>query len=481
MRWLDDKRKLIQYGSVGVIALTAIVTAATLATRESHTMVPLYPGSSYVDQGKMTTALAGSDISYIVTNRGIEVSQNEVNKAKMLIASKGADPVKHDGFGLMDKQKFGISSFHEGVNYHRALEDELAASIERIGGIQSARVHLAVPKPSVFISEKTKPTASVLLTGYGGRSITNEQAQAIAVMVANSIPNLSKDAVSVVNDNGELLGMSTEGSLDDIHKQRAYIHAIEDNYRNAIEKMLIPLYGINNVSAQVTADVDFSEKEAQKEEYAPNNDPAQQSIRSRQTNEGNGAKSDTVNYELNKTLTSIKYDRGVVTRLTAGIVVNAGVYKLTPQEAAKIEALVKESIGFSKDRTDSISVVNTAFGMAPDEPVEDKWIRILTHIDDSYVGVLGFCLLVLFLGYARKRWWPSVKGASPTVGDAQKHELIVPQSALSQAAQYEKVESDGRARQDYGEELDAIRTLVKENPQKTADIIKEWLKEEPGN
>lgn len=480
MRWLDDKRKLIQYGGIGSVVVAAVVTMATLGSGGSSTMVPLYPGASYGDQGKMTQALNGSGINYILSERGIEVKKEDLPKAKMLVASKGAGPVEHEGFGLMDKQKFGISSFHEGINYYRALEDELAASIERIDGIQSARVHLAIPKSSVFISEKTKTTASVLVTSYSGRVITEAQAQAIAVMVANSIPNLQKDAVSVINDNGELLGNGEHADLDDINQQRSYIHAIEENYRNAIEKILTPLYGAGNISAQVTATVDFSEKSEQKEEYGPNNDPKLQSIRSRQTVEGGLQKSDTVNYELNKTLTSVKYDKGVVTRLTAAIVVNAGLYKLKPEEIQKIEALVKESIGYSKVRTDSISVVNTEFGQEPPPSETDKWLEIMSNMDMSYAGVLLFCCLVGFLGYARKKWW-NPKRSSPTVGESARKEPEMSQSALRQVAQYEAVESEGRARPGYEDEMEKIRQLVKDNPQKAAEIIKDWLKDEAGN
>jgi len=189
------------------------------------------------------------------------------------------------GFELMDNQKFGTSQFAEQINYQRGLEGELARSIESIGAIESARVHLALPKPSLFVRDQKKPSASVVLTLMRGRSIDEGQVSAIVHMVSSSVPDLDAKNVTVVDQRGNLLSSAPGTSQGLDVSQLKYAPEIEQGYVRRIEAILQPLVGASNVRAQVAAEIDFSVVEHTDEKYRPNQDPAQAAIRSQQSSE----------------------------------------------------------------------------------------------------------------------------------------------------------------------------------------------------
>jgi flagellar M-ring protein FliF len=186
---------------------------------------------------------------------------------------------------LMDNQKFGISQFAEQVNYQRGLEGELARSIESIGAVQSARVHLAIPKPTLFVRERQKPTASVVLQLYPGRAVDEGQVAAITHLVSSSVPELTPKSISIVDQHGNLLSGTSDRSLD--ASQLKYVQQVEQGYVKRVESILAPILGKDNVHAQVTADVDFSSVEHTDESFKPNQDPTKAAIRSQQTSESN--------------------------------------------------------------------------------------------------------------------------------------------------------------------------------------------------
>jgi flagellar M-ring protein FliF len=189
------------------------------------------------------------------------------------------------GFELMDNQKFGTSQFAEQVNYQRALEGELVRSIESIGSVESARVHLALPKPSLFVRDQKKPSASVVLTLQRGRSIDEGQVSAIVHMISSSVPDLDAKSVTVVDQRGNLLSAANSGARGLDVSQLKYAQEIEQGYVRRIEAILQPIVGASNVRAQVAADIDFSIVEHTDEKFRPNQDPSTMAVRSQQTSE----------------------------------------------------------------------------------------------------------------------------------------------------------------------------------------------------
>lgn len=190
----------------------------------------------------------------------------------------------------MDNQAFGISQFAEQVNFQRALEGELASSMESLGPVLKARVHLAMAKASVFVREREPAKASVILTLHHGRKLGDGQVQAIIHMVSSSVPELAPEQVTVVDQYGSLLSNSNQEDAQ-IGSKLEYIHQLERSYQERIENILSPILGRDNIQAQVVAEVDFAKREATAERYSPNQTPETAAIRSIQRNlsmQGNG-------------------------------------------------------------------------------------------------------------------------------------------------------------------------------------------------
>jgi flagellar M-ring protein FliF len=361
----------------------------------------------------------------------ILVPAEQVPDLRLKLASQGLPKGGNVGFELMENQKLGVSQFLEQVNYQRSLEGELARSIQSLGSVAGARVHLALPKPSVFVRDAQKPTASVLLTLQSGRALDPGQVSAIVHLVASSIPELTTGNVTVVDQNGNLLSEQPKANalgkqLD--ATQLKYVEQVQQNIIKQVESLITPIVGKGNVRAEATADVDFAQVDTAAEMYKPNSPPEPQAIRSQQTSEQTGAttgpangipgalsnqppgvataplegtapgtpgatttgpasKNATTNYELDKTIRYEQRPMGGIKRLTVGVVVNyrrsvdpatgkVTVKPLPAAEVAQINELVKQAMGYSQARGDTMNVANAPFDGVdrPDENGPD-WYK----------------------------------------------------------------------------------------------------------
>ncbi len=418
---LDKFNQLSQQKKLGIMVVAAATVALLVGAwlwSQSPEYRVLFSNVSDQDGAAITSALQQSNVPYKFSEGGgaILVPSNQVHDIRLRLAGQGLPRSGLAGFELMENQKFGTSQFLEQVNYQRALEGELARSVQSLAAVQSARVHLAISKPSVFARERQQPTVSVLLNLYPGRVLSEEQVSAIVHLVSSSIPNLPTKNVTVVDQNGNLLsGQAPKKESKFDAKQLEYLHELEKSYVQRIEKILSPITGSANVRAQVTADLDFSRIERAEEMYRPNNtpdDPA--SVRSQQTMEslstGNkfdggipGAltnrppepaiapielegedgekkpeplptdqrKESTINYEVDKTIQHTQLPTGNIRRLSAAVVVN---YRrtideegnvthspLSGEEVREINQLVKNAIGYNEERGDTLTVTNNLF------------------------------------------------------------------------------------------------------------------------
>ncbi|QEZ43909.1 flagellar basal-body MS-ring/collar protein FliF [Cupriavidus oxalaticus] len=270
---------------LGGAALAAAIAVGVLWSRAPDYKV-LYSNLSERDGGAVLQTLQQMNVPYKFAEGGgaVMVPAEKVHETRLRLASQGLPKSGTAGMELMDNQKFGISQFAEQVNYQRGLEGELARSIESIAAVQSARVHLAIPKPTLFVRERQKPTASVVLQLYPGRAIDEGQVAAISHLVSSSVPELTPKSISIVDQHGNLLSNSGNERMLDA-TQLKYVQALEQNYLKRIEAILAPIVGKDNVRAQVTADVDFSIVEHTDESYKPNQDPTRSAIRSQQVSE----------------------------------------------------------------------------------------------------------------------------------------------------------------------------------------------------
>jgi flagellar M-ring protein FliF len=432
---LGEQQKMIFM--VAIAAIIAVVVGTILWSRQPDWKV-LFSNLTEKDGGTIAAALETQNIPHRYSDNGaLLVPAERVHEVRLKLASQGLPRGGLVGFELMENQKFGTSQFAEQVNYQRGLEGELARTIQSIAAVESARVHLAIPKPSVFVREEQKPTASVMLNLYPGRGLDNGQIAGIAHLISSSVPQLPMTNVTVIDQNGSLLSQLksklTEAGLDPV--QIKYVRETEEGVIKRIEDILKPVLGINNFKVQVAADLDFSQSEQTAESYRPNNTPESSSIRSQQNNESasvnqsaggvpgaltnqppvpatapltqppvgnvpgqpakpgeaqgrieaagitaplnaagqpiNTSKNATINYEVDKTVRYTKQAIGNIRRLSAAVVVNhrreigkdgQPVSRPLPDnEMKQINELVREAMGFSRERGDTISVANAPF------------------------------------------------------------------------------------------------------------------------
>lgn len=422
--------------------------------------------SNYSDQdgGAIVAALEKMNIPYQFNNGSgaIMVPASEVHHARLKLASEGLPKGGNSGFELLENQKFGVSQFIEQVNFQRALEGELERSIQSIDVVDTARLHLAIPKSSVFVRDKQSPTASIILHLRGGRTIDAQQVGAIVHLVASSVPNLPTKNVTVVDQNGNLLSdLSNQKGRNNLDpSQLKYVEEIQNGIVQRIESIIAPIVGAKNVRAQATAEVDFSSVDEAAEVYKPNQDPANAAIRSQQMNESqnasgleaggvpgalsnqppedarapiqgstqpdanagaNGAnstpmntqKNSTTNFEVDKTVRYIKQNMGGIKKLNVAVVVNhiqetdkdgnVTYRPLSDAEKNQIIDLSRQAMGYNEARGDALSVVNSPFvtekpEAAPDVPLWQNPM-VIEYAKDGLRTLVG--LIVLFMIYGK--------------------------------------------------------------------------------
>jgi flagellar M-ring protein FliF len=416
----------------GIAAVVAVMVVFWLWSQKPDYRV-LFSNFADKDGGAIVAELDKLSVPYQFAEGGnaILVPADQVHQVRLKLAAQGLPKGGNIGFELLENQKFGVSQFVEQVNFQRGLEGELERSIQSISAVQAARIHLAIPKPSVFVREQQYPTASVLLNLHNGRRLDGQQVAAVVHLVASSVPNLSADHVTVVDQNGNLLSDTTnkvkQNGLDP--EQMAYVENMQNSIARRVESIITPIVGAKNVHAETSAEIDFSMPEQANESYKPNTKPDDMAIRSAQSHESqnasgsNGAvpgalsnqppgestapinapgaqapgenappaappappqntqKDNTTNYELDKTVSYIQQAKGGIKRLHVAVVVNhipvvdstgKTTYRaLSNAEKQQVSDLAMQAMGFNKERGDTISVVNTPFiAEAQDKLVE---------------------------------------------------------------------------------------------------------------
>jgi flagellar M-ring protein FliF len=520
----------------GVALFVAIAIAGLVMGRQAEWRV-LYTNLSDKDGGAIIAQLNQMNVPYKYTEGGqaILVAADKVHDTRLRLASQGLPKGSVTGFELMEGNRFGVTQFQERVSFQRGLEGELTRSIQSLASVQTARVHLALPNQNGFFREQQKPSASVLLSLAPGRTLDRNQIAGIVHLVSSSVPEMKPEAVSVLDDSGKLLSRSGQGP-DGVaggadSQQLQYVQQIEALYRQRILDILEPLVGRQNVKAQVTAEVDFSQTEQTSETHKPNQTPDSGTVRSQQllesTNPGpagpagvpgaasnqppgpNAApvnapaqalapaapgapgsqaaplstrKESIINYEVDKTVRVVRAGTGVVRRLSAAVVVNhksetdakgkPTVVPISEQQLEKMTALVRETIGFSQERGDSVNLMNAPFAQetieVPDVPLwkQPEVVEVARSLSWP-LGTLLLAVLVLF-GIIR----PALKSlATPKPPQLDAVLSEEPDRPLLAAPDAEVVPG-----QTPGEKaLDDARKLTRDNPAAVAGIVKGWI------
>lgn len=278
--------------AAGAAAVIAVLIGLWLWNKPPEYAV-LFSNFTDRDGGAITAELDKLQVKHKFSENGsaILVPAEQVHDIRLKLAAQGLPKGGNVGFELMENQKLGVSQFLEQVNYQRALEGELARSVMSLAPVENARVHLALPKPSVFVRDQQKPTASVIVTLHPNRMLDRAQTGAIVHLVASSVPELMPANVTVVDQAGNLISDQEKAGAGNAkldEQQLKYVKNMQTQVIKQVESIIIPIVGEGNVRAEAVADVDFAQIEQATENYKPNSPPAASAIRSQQTSETNG-------------------------------------------------------------------------------------------------------------------------------------------------------------------------------------------------
>lgn len=524
---------------LGVVLFVAIAVAGLVMGRQADWRV-LYANLADKDGGAVVAQLATMNVPYKYTEGGsaIMVPADRVHDVRLKLASMGLPKGAVGGFESMEASRFGMTQFQERLTFQRGLEGELTRSIMSVASVANARVHLALPNQNGFFREQQKPSASVLLSLHPGRNLDRQQVAGIVHLVASSVPEMSPGAVSVLDDSGKLLSQSADaaaGGLGVDAEQLQHVQQIEQLYAKRIVDILEPLVGKNNVRAQVTAELDFSQTEQTTESHRPNQTPDASAVRSQQVVESgpgalssqpsgvpgatsnqppaasaapingtaqtlaatgttqaaaNSKRESITNYEVDKTVRVVKGATGMVKRVNAAVVVNhqsitdekgkTSVTPLTDAQVEKMTALVREAVGFNKDRGDSVNVVNAAF-VAPKEDVVEVplWrqpeVQELARSLGWPLGTVAMAALVFFgaikpaLSNLSKPVVAAVPADAPQFdaleSDVPERPQLLPAATTQEPGQASAAEL----------RLEDARKLTRDNPAAVANIVKAWI------
>lgn len=479
------------------------------------------------EASEIVAVLQQSDIDYKLDHAtgSVMVPASKIQSLRMKLAAEGLPRSVAPGMEILNQEQgFGTSQFIERARYQHALEQELSRSISEIYNVRNARVHLAVPKQSVFVRDRKPPSASVVINLYAGRNLEPAQVAAVTHMVASSVPNMSNKDVTIVDQKGNLLTKpDRDESLMMSDTQLQYTQKLEQKYIQRIESILAPIVGINGVRAQVVAEVDFTMTEQTHESYNPdsvvmrseqiqeenrtgsagaalgvpgaltNQPPAagqtQDTIAedgsvqtaAASTTPGSTSKQSTRNFELDRTISHTRVAPGSIRKLSVAVLVDErrtpGSEETTPlseAEMTRINALIMEAIGFNQARGDSLNVVNAAFMSLPEQEAlpevaiwEQPWVW-----DVAKQALGGLVVLFLILGVIR----PAFKDLNKIQVDPESEAAI--QNLLAAKSQSDSDDRIITGAEDVESQLNNVRSLVQQDPALVAQVVKNWTTSE---
>ncbi|MEO0442922.1 MAG: flagellar basal-body MS-ring/collar protein FliF [Pseudomonadota bacterium] len=532
-----------QAGLMVALAASVAIGFAVVLWTQGEDYRPLYAGLDRLDSKEVIEILEANNIDFKVDTRSgaLLVADQDVHNARMRLAEVGLPSDSSVGFELLDQeQPLGTSQFMESARYRRSLEGELVRTITSINSVRSARVHLAIPKNSVFVRDAREPRASVFVELYPGRGIKPSQVRAISNLVASSIAELQLKNVTVVDQKGNLLSTGDDDpKIAKAMQELEYSTQVEELITRRIASLLDPIVGTNSYRAEVAADVDFNQVEQAEEMFNPdlpairseqtldeqrvgggvggipgalaNQPPAVGEAPEQAENQGadgvgaqasNSRSQATRNFELDRSVSYIKHQVGKVRRLTVAVVVDdkevinpetgqTEFQTWSDNELERLAILVRDAVGYSAVRGDSVNVINTPFLDSDDAGLGDGkipfWEQIwLRDLLKPFAGLL--VVLVMFVGLLR----PILKTLATTGSQAKEDEEAQQLAALEEAGlgSFDELSDEtvtlrgGEAlalpgpEESYEHMLNTIKGLVAEDPGRVSQVIKQWINEE---
>ncbi len=527
---------------MSLLAMTVALAVAVMLWASAPEYKPLFIDLNDAQAGEILTALDRMQADYKIDKRhgSILVPAGQVHELRLRLAAQGLPHQDENGYEILEKEPgFGTSRALEKARFQHALEGEIARSIMVLQGVKAARVHLALPRQSVFVRQRKPPSASVLLQLMPGHTVDLQQVQAIVHLVSSSVPRLDPERVTVVDQYGHLLTDrdrdKDEMSLTD--KQFEYKKKVEDHLAGRIETLLLPMVGRDGFRAQVSADIDFTAVERTEELYNPDL-PALRSEQEEQKTErsasaqgvpgaltnqppaagtapqvanvaGTQASEDFVetqkkrvrNYELDHTINHIRQANGEIRRLTVAVAVDDVTVPqpdgsvvsrpYTQEELNSLTALVKQAVGFDASRGDRVTVTNVAFHgddeiVMPSLPLwQQPWVWSVAKLAAAVLVVLA--LIFAVLRPMMRSLFPPPREAtlvdeSDAEGEDETDEYDEEESRQDEEARSLEQESEEllmlEGPQGYEKRLEFVRRLIQEDPDRVVQVIKNWVEED---
>lgn len=512
-----------------VMVAAAVLALAAWAVLRDSPRTALYPGLPEAEKARIAEALATAGIGAEVdaATGEITVPAADFYRARLALAGQGLPESAPDADRILSDLPMGASRALESARLRQARELELARTITEIGAVRAARVHLALPEKSAFLRDSQPPGASVFVTLAAGRGLDEGQVEAVVNLVSAAVPGMARDAVAVIDQTGRLLSQGAGDAPSQLSdRQLRHRVELEDLLRRRIEAVLTPVVGQGNLSVEVTAALDFTQREETQERV----DPAGNAIRSEQTSESEtrarppvggvpGAVSNTPppdatltdappggtaaarqeppvqtrssdttrNYEVSRTVTTTRPEAGRIERISAAIAIRAAgsggdAPAPTPELLADLQRLAETAIGFDSDRGDSVTVVAQPFAAAPEAAVaagtDLSWLPGLLR-DAALVAVVAVIALgvlrPLLLRQGGPLAGPGIAGRGGTV-EVSEGETLDDLEARLDRRQKDLAASVVGARATRTEKQAVLRQIAAEDPERVAAVLHRMLK-----
>ncbi|MGA7178555.1 MAG: flagellar basal-body MS-ring/collar protein FliF [Thiobacillaceae bacterium] len=421
----------------GAVLIAAVLLANLAMSLKQPVYAPLYGHLSDRDGGAILQALDKLNVPYKVAGGIIQIPAPEVEATRYRLAAQGLPKAENGGFDAMATPTLGMTSFQEQIGYQHALEGELSRTLENLAPVASARVHLAIPKASAFLRDGPQPSAAVLIKTKVGMRLDDEQVQSIRQIVANGVPRMSVAQVGIVNEQGELLARAEESERQALSPdEREAVHTTEAELADRVTEALAPWLGKGNIRVQVTARLNFTEKQTTYE-------------RARSYSRG-----------MNRTVQTTREPSGQIERLSALVVVNETSLpeseRRDPATQKKIQHLVSQALGMESRRRDSLQVVLLPFELAPMK-IPEVPVPLVEKVSERATSA------------------PFLTLAAITLAGLVLLAIVFLRVMKGRRNSNAIAEEPKQTRSPFDEAVDAARTLVLDDPARAASVIHLWV------
>lgn len=483
-RRLSPNQKLL-FGTLGAAFVVTAISLAFWVAKPEYGV--LFANLDPADGSGIVDELNSQKVPYKVEGGGrtILIPKDRVYETRLTLAGRGL-PGSGSGYEILDTNKLGWTDFVQKFQYRRALEGEIARTIQSIAEIQAARVHLATPEPSLFINQEKPATASVMVRLQPGARLSGANVQGIVHLVSSAVENLTPENVTVIDMRGNLLSQPKgDQFLNATADQISIVRGFEEQLSEKVQTLLEAVLGPGKSVVRIAAEMDFQKAERTIESYDADNPVVRSEERSEGTDtEGGRSESSTTNYEISRTVERVVTPSGTVRRITASVFVD-GVYRdladggaeyvpREPEEMRKFENIIRNALGFDAARGDQLTVENIAFDTSyldreRREMEKTQRMQFMTDVGGKVATVVFILILLVLLMRSLKRMrlapGPAARAETGRRVDLRSAEVLdeFPELPMDnpRAVQIQK----------------KVQTLAQESPDSLARLIRMWVKE----